>query len=84
MGQRQLISFVRALVINPDILILDEATSSIDTYSEELIQRATETITKDKEPGRNERVMLQGPAGEMEFVKSKKVDSYLQKGWNLI
>jgi hypothetical protein len=44
----------------------------------------SETITKDKEPGRNERVMLQGPAGEMEFVKSKKVDSYLQKGWNLI
>jgi hypothetical protein len=44
----------------------------------------SETITKDKEPGRNERVMLQGPAGEMEFVKSKKVDSYLEKGWNLI
>jgi hypothetical protein len=44
----------------------------------------SETITKDKEPGRNERVMLQGPAGEMEFVKSKKIDSYLQKGWNLI
>jgi hypothetical protein len=44
----------------------------------------TETITKDKEPGRNERVMLQGPAGEMEFVKSKKVDSYLQKGWSII
>ena len=44
----------------------------------------SETITKDKEPGRNERVMLQGPAGEMEFVKSKKVDSYLQKGWNII
>jgi len=44
----------------------------------------SETIRKDKEPGRNERVMLQGPAGEMEFVKSKKVDSYLQKGWNLI
>ena len=44
----------------------------------------SETITKDKEPGRNERVMLLGPAGEMEFVKSKKVDSYLQKGWNLI
>ena len=43
----------------------------------------SETITKDKEPGRNERVMLQGPAGEMEFVKSKKVDSYLQKGWNI-
>ena len=44
----------------------------------------SETVTKDKEPGRNERVMLQGPNGEMEFVKSKKVDSYLQKGWNLI
>lgn len=44
----------------------------------------SETITKDKEPGRNERVMLQGPNGEMEFVKNKKVDSYLQKGWNLI
>jgi len=44
----------------------------------------SETITKDKAPGRNERVMLQGPAGEMEFVKSKKVDSYLQKGWNII
>ena len=44
----------------------------------------SETVVKDKEPGRNERVMLQGPAGEMEFVKSKKVDSYLEKGWNLI
>jgi hypothetical protein len=44
----------------------------------------SETITKDREPGRNERVMLQGPAGEMEFVKNKKVDSYLEKGWNLI
>jgi hypothetical protein len=44
----------------------------------------SETITKDKQPGRNERVMLQGPNGEMEFVKSKKVDSYLQKGWNII
>jgi hypothetical protein len=44
----------------------------------------SETFFKDKQPGRNERVMLQGPAGEMEFVKSKKVDSYLQKGWNLI
>ena len=44
----------------------------------------SETITKDKAPGRNERVMLQGPAGEMEFVKSKKVDSYLQKGWSVI
>jgi hypothetical protein len=48
------------------------------------LRQYSETITKDKEPGRNERVMLQGPAGEMEFVKSKKIDSYLQKGWNLI
>lgn len=44
----------------------------------------SETIKKDKGPGRNERVMLQGPNGEMEFVKNKKVDSYLEKGWNLI
>ena len=44
----------------------------------------SETVVKDKEPGRNERVMLQGPNGEMEFVKSKKVDSYLTKGWQLI
>ena len=42
------------------------------------------SIKKDKEPGRNERVMLQGPNGEMEFVKSKKIDSYLTKGWQLI
>ena len=47
-GQRQLIAFLRAYVSNPSILILDEATSSIDTYSEELIQTATETITKGR------------------------------------
>ena len=47
-GQRQLIAFLRAYVSNPSILILDEATSSIDSYSEELIQKATETITKDR------------------------------------
>lgn len=47
-GQRQLIAFLRAYVSNPSILILDEATSSIDTYSEELIQRATDTITKGR------------------------------------
>lgn len=45
-GQRQLIAFLRAYVNNPSILILDEATSSIDSYSEELIQKATEKITK--------------------------------------
>ncbi|MCY1484386.1 putative multidrug export ATP-binding/permease protein [compost metagenome] len=47
-GQRQLIAFLRAFVSNPSILILDEATSSIDSYSEDLIQRATETITKGR------------------------------------
>ncbi|MBC7607314.1 MAG: ABC transporter ATP-binding protein [Burkholderiales bacterium] len=47
-GQRQLIAFLRAYVSQPSILILDEATSSIDTYSEELIQRATTTITKGR------------------------------------
>ncbi len=47
-GQRQLIAFLRAYVSNPSILILDEATSSIDTYSEELIQQATEKITKGR------------------------------------
>jgi ATP-binding cassette subfamily B protein len=44
MGQRQLISFIRALVFDPKILILDEATSSIDTESEQLIQAAIEKL----------------------------------------
>lgn len=47
-GQRQLISFLRAYMSKPSILILDEATSSIDTYSEEMIQNATDKITKDR------------------------------------
>ncbi|MCF8274293.1 MAG: ABC transporter ATP-binding protein/permease [Flavobacteriaceae bacterium] len=47
-GQRQLISFLRAYVTNPSILILDEATSSVDSYSEQLIQTATHKITKGR------------------------------------
>ncbi len=47
-GQRQLISFIRAYVHNPSILILDEATSSIDTESELLIQRATDVLTEGR------------------------------------
>ncbi|MFC0603943.1 ABC transporter ATP-binding protein [Winogradskyella pulchriflava] len=47
-GQRQLISFLRAYVTNPSILVLDEATSSVDSYSEQLIQDATDTITKGR------------------------------------
>jgi ATP-binding cassette subfamily B protein len=47
-GQRQLISFVRALVIHPSILILDEATSSVDSESEILIQRAIDTLVKGR------------------------------------
>jgi len=47
-GQRQLIAFLRASVSKPSILILDEATSSIDSHSEKLIQKATEKITKNR------------------------------------
>ncbi len=47
-GQRQLISFLRAYVTNPEILVLDEATSSIDSHSEQMIQDATDKITKDR------------------------------------
>lgn len=48
LGQRQLLSFLRAYLVNPKILILDEATSSIDHESEKLIQKATEKITKNR------------------------------------
>jgi len=48
LGQRQLISFVRALLYNPAILIMDEATSSIDTESEILIQNAIDTLIKGR------------------------------------
>lgn len=47
-GQRQLIAFLRAYVSNPSILVLDEATSSVDTYSEQLIQTATDKITEGR------------------------------------
>tara|TARA_R110002072_G_scaffold62199_1_gene155854 strand:+ start:4187 stop:5953 length:1767 start_codon:yes stop_codon:yes gene_type:complete len=47
-GQRQLIAFLRAYVSKPSILILDEATSSVDANAEQMIQYATETITKDR------------------------------------
>ena len=47
-GQRQLIAFIRAYVFNPKILVLDEATSSIDSESEELIQIATSKLTQNR------------------------------------
>ena len=59
-----------------------DAIDGIDITSP--LRQYSETIIKDKKTGRNERVMLQGPNSEMEFVKSKKVNSFLEKGWNLI
>ena len=47
-GQRQLIAFLRAYVSNPSVLILDEATSSVDSQTEELIQLATEKLTQGR------------------------------------
>lgn len=47
-GQRQLLAFIRAAVHNPQVLVLDEATSSVDSMSEQLIQQATERITKGR------------------------------------
>jgi ATP-binding cassette, subfamily B, multidrug efflux pump len=48
LGQRQLISFIRAMLYNPSILILDEATSSVDTESEQLIQQAIDKLIKGR------------------------------------
>jgi ATP-binding cassette subfamily B protein len=48
LGQRQLISFIRALLYNPSILVLDEATSSVDTESEQLIQQATDKLIHNR------------------------------------
>ena len=47
-GQRQLLAFLRAYVYNPQILVLDEATSSVDTQSEQLIQKAIEKLTEGR------------------------------------
>ena len=47
-GQRQLIAFLRAYVSNPSVLILDEATSSVDSQSEQLIQEATAKLTQGR------------------------------------
>lgn len=47
-GQRQLIAFLRAYISQPSILVLDEATSSVDSYTEEVIQKAIDTITEGK------------------------------------
>jgi len=47
-GQRQLLSFIRAYIYNPSILVLDEATSSVDTETELMIQEAIDQITKDR------------------------------------
>jgi ATP-binding cassette subfamily B multidrug efflux pump len=47
-GQRQLISFARTLVVNPEILVLDEATSSVDAYTELIIQRALKKLTYNR------------------------------------
>ena len=48
LGQRQLLSFARALAFNPEILVLDEATSSVDTHTELLIQKALERLLKNR------------------------------------
>ena len=68
-----------------ECVLVQRAIDSIDGIDiTSPLRQYSETILKDKKTGRNERVMLQGPAGEMEFVKSKKVNSYLEAGWNLI
>jgi len=47
-GQRQLVAFARAFLADPDVLILDEATSSLDVPSERMVQQALETVLSDR------------------------------------
>ena len=61
---------------------LIDSIDGIDVNSP--IRRYTQQITSDKEPGRNERVMLQSPEGEMEFVKYKNAKPLLEKGYQLM
>ena len=49
-----------------------------------LIAAQIQDIIKQKEPGRNERVMLQGPNGEMQFVKYKNANQWISKGYQLM
>lgn len=68
-----------------ECVLVQRAIDSIDGIDiTHPTRQYSETIKKDSKPGRNERVMLQGPQGEMEFVKSKKINSYLDKGWQMI
>src|SRR5699024_8179306 len=48
LGERQLISFARALAFNPKVLVMDEATSNIDSETEELIQHAMKIVSRDR------------------------------------
>ncbi len=48
LGQRQLLSFVRTLLYDPAVLVLDEATSSVDTQTEELVQRAVDVLMEGR------------------------------------
>ena len=75
LGQRQLISFVRALLYNPAVLILDEATSSVDTESEALIQQAVQKIVS----GRTSIVI----AHRLSTIKKADIIMVLDKG-NLV
>jgi ATP-binding cassette, subfamily B, multidrug efflux pump len=87
LGQRQLLSFIRAMLYNPSILILDEATSSVDTESEMLIQHAINTLIKGRtsiviahrlSTIRNANRIIVLDKGEM--VESGSHNELLQKG----